>query len=274
MWLAEDLEDPTRRVAVKILPGSADAIAARHLVESLAGLSSPWLNKPLDEGELPGGEPFVVYPFIEGETLREYLNNSGPLPAGVAAALISQLGSALGELHDRGVIHGAIAPEHIVVRSGHGLALTLLNTGVFRVAGETSVSPAYRAPEHLAGNASLASDVFSFAAVAAEIVTGRRIFRYGSLSELAHIQQRGLARGALRQQRRKLPVRFEDEIRRGVAFEAAQRPSEIRAYAARLAESLGGAARISRRRLVLLTGLGGVAAALSIRNCKRRQAGR
>lgn len=268
VWLAEDLEDPTRQVVVKVLPESADSIAARHLVESLSGLSSPFLNKPLDDGELPGGAPFVVYPFVEGQTLREYLNSVGPLSTGVAGGLIRQLGSALGELHDRGIVHGAVAPEHIVLRAGHGL--TLLNTGAFRVAGETSSSPAYRAPEHLAGNAAIASDIFSFAAVAAEMVTGRRVFRYGSLPDLAQIHQRGLPRGALRKQRARLPVRFEEEIRRGLAWDVAQRPSDVRAYSGRLAESLGGSAGISRRRLAFLTVLGAAATALSLRNCRRR----
>ncbi|WP_410971901.1 hypothetical protein, partial [Salmonella sp. SAL4445] len=59
-WLAEDLEDPGRKMVVKFLPEGADAIAARHLVESMAGLEQSGLSVPVDEGELADGRPFLV----------------------------------------------------------------------------------------------------------------------------------------------------------------------------------------------------------------------
>src|SRR5688572_10219710 len=79
-WLAEDLEDPGGKVVVKFLPEGADAIAARHVVQTMAVLTQSGLSVPVDEGELPDGRPFLIFRYFEGQTLRELLNTGGPLP--------------------------------------------------------------------------------------------------------------------------------------------------------------------------------------------------
>jgi serine/threonine protein kinase len=270
-WMAEDLEEPGQRVVVKVLPDTADAIAARHLVESLADLRGSALSVPVDEGEMPDGRPFLVYRFAEGQSLRELLNTAGPLPFGRAAAILKQLGEAVHRLHERSMIHGSIAPEHIVVSHNHGRdSVTLLGAGVFRATRESTASPAYLAPEQLAGNPTALSDVFSLAAVAAEVLTGRRAFRYGSLDELHHLHKRGIQRGAFRKLRPKLPLRVEDELRRGLAWDPGQRPPDAHVLTQRLAEFLGVNRGLPRRRLALLGVLGLAVIATGVRNCRRR----
>lgn len=274
-WTAEDLEDPGQQVVVKFLPEGADAIAARHVVDSLGGLRGSGLNVPVDEGELPDGRPFLVFPWVEGQSLRDLLNTTGPLPFGRAAGILTQAGAALEQLHSRSLIHGSISPEHIVVNHAHGRdKVTILGAGIFRVAPENTVSPAYLAPEQLAGNPSRYSDVFSLTAVAAEMLTGRRPFRYGSLEELHHLHLRGIARGVFRKQRAKLPLRVEDELRRGLACDPGQRPPDAKVLTERLAEYLGGYRALPGRRLALLGLLGAAVIATGVRNCRRRWAAR
>jgi serine/threonine-protein kinase len=270
-WVAEDLEEPGRQVVVKFLTETADAIAARHVVESLADLRHPEIAVPFDEGETPDGRAYLVYPWIPGRTLRDLLNEAGPLPFARAGRLIRQLGEAVSHLHGREMVHGAVAPEHVVVQHVHGRdTVTLLQAGAFRVSGETSASPAYLAPEQLAGTATLGTDIWSVAAVAAEMITGRRAFRYGSLNELHHLHRRGIQRGRFLKLRPKLPLRVEDELRRALSWDAAQRPSDVKVFTARLAEFLGSDSVLPKRRLFILGGLGLAVIAVGIRNCRRR----
>lgn len=273
-WVGEDLEDPTQQVVIKFLPEGADAIAARHLVENLADLGSKGLAVPVDEGETAEGRPFLVYRWVEGLTLRELMAESGTPGFARSGRILYQLGIALEALHTRGIIHGAVAPEHIVITHAHGKdTVTLLHAGAFRVARETSASPAYLAPEQLRGEAIGASDVFSVAAVGAEMLTGRRAFRYGSLEDLEHLHKRGIARGAFRKLKPKLPLRVEEELRRALSSDPGHRPADVQVFTTRLAEYLGGGTRaaISKRRLFLLVLL---AAALFVMVVRRFRVGR
>lgn len=270
-WLAENVDDPGRKVMVEVLPPGSDVIAARDLVESLAGFRDSRLSVPVDEGRLPDGTRYLVFPYREGETLRELLNTTGPLPFRRTAAILVQIGSALADLHSRSLVHGGISPDRVLAHQAHGHdAVTILGTGMFRVTSEMATSPAYMAPEQLAGEPSPLSDVFSVAAVAAEMLTGRRAFRYGSLDELHHLHRRGIQRGAFRKLRNKLPLRVEDELRRGLACNPVQRPPDIQVFTSRLAESLGANSGLPRRRLALLGMLGIAAIATGMRNCRKR----
>jgi hypothetical protein len=102
------------------------------------------------------------------------------------------------------------------------------------------------------------------------MITGRRAFRYGSLDELHHLQRRGIQRGGFLKHRPKLPLRAEDELRRALSWDAAQRPSDVKVFTARLAEFLGSDSVLPRRRLFLLGGLGVAVIAVGVRNCRRR----
>lgn len=270
-WRAEDLEDPTRPVVLKFLPEGADAIAARHVVENLAALEGRGLGVPTDEGETPDGRPYLVYPWVEGQTLREMMNETGTPGFARTARLLRQMGDALSALHARGIVHGSVTPEHIVIRQAHGHEVaTILHAGVYRVARESSASPAYLAPEQLSGDATPASDLFSVAAVAAEMLTGRRVFRYASLAELEHLHRRGVQRGAFRKLRPRLPLRVEDELRRALSWDPSHRPSDVQILTTRLAESLGGNRALPKRRLFLLALLALAMITVGIRNCRRR----
>jgi serine/threonine protein kinase len=210
-----------------------------------------------------------VYPFVDGTPLRDFLNASGPLPLAAAGQIIAAIGQGLEALHERRIVYGILSPEHIVVTQEHGkLSAVLLNAGAFRVSGTTSTSPGYLAPEQASGNPTLASDVFSLGAVAAEILTGRRVFRYGSLSELTRLQRIGVARGSLRKLRHKIPQRVEEELRRALSWDAAHRPSDIAVFGRRLLEYLGAEGLFPKRRLFLLGAAGLAMAVLGLRRCR------
>ena len=101
------------------------------------------------------------------------------------------------------------------------------------------------------------------------MLTGRRAFRYGSITELQKLQRIGIARGSLRKLRSKIPIRVEDEIRRATSWDPAHRPADAEILGAKLAELLGASTVFPKRRLVL-AGLAGLAlAAVGLRRCGR-----
>ena len=111
---------------------------------------------------------------IAGELLAERLA-AGPLAAGEALRYAIELGSEIGRAHLRGLVHGGICPESIVITAG----------GVRLLAPDSAHDRApYTAPEHWrAQRVDTRSDIFTFGAVAYEMAVGRRPFA-GSGAEL------------------------------------------------------------------------------------------
>jgi Tol biopolymer transport system component len=105
---------------------------------------------------------------VEGHLLVELLVG-GPLPIEEATRYAIELGTAIGRVHARGQVHGAVSPANIAI-TGEGLRL--LRPAVL---GEESVP--YSSPEQVRGEqADSRSDVFSFGAVAYEMASGQRPF--------------------------------------------------------------------------------------------------
>ena len=241
-WLAEDLEDPTSAVVLKLLPPGRGAFDAQAVVDRAASIPHIGIAVPVDAGETPDGRGFIVLPYLQGHTLRDVLNASGPLPFTRIAGWTRQLGEALERAHEGGLIHGAIAPEHIIV-SGDRVAL--ISASWF---GEPTVPPGYLAPEPERGKS---ADIYSLGTVIVEMLTGRRAFRYGSLSDLQRQQRIGLALGSVRKLRARVPARAEEELRKALAYHPAHRPAEARVMCNRIAESLAEAGRAPWTRPIL-----------------------
>ena len=185
-----------RPVAIKILSdvscGSAET-RSRMLAEARAAsnLHHPGITTIYEVGE-DGDSIFLVMELVEGRTLRSLLSD-GPLEAKRVVELGTQLAEALEAAHSRGVFHGDIKPENIVVQPD-GRA-KLLDFGVARrgvdesvtktISGppEAEVTPgiqgtiAYLAPEQLCCEpADGRADLYSLGVVFYELASGRRPF--------------------------------------------------------------------------------------------------
>lgn len=111
----------------------------------------------MDNFELPGMT----------KTLRQCLNE-GPIPVQDALRYAAQLAESLRAIHDGGRAHGSITPDALV--------LTPEGIEVLPASGVTTITP-YAAPEIVRGQAPVfASDIFSFAAILFEMLTGRKAF--------------------------------------------------------------------------------------------------
>ncbi|MDD6600950.1 serine/threonine-protein kinase, partial [Parafannyhessea umbonata] len=118
----------------------------------------------------------AVYDYVEGPTLRELVQERGPLAPGCAVALARQLCQALAPLHAAGVVHRDIAPGNVVV-AADGAHLIDLGIARMRVDGASHDTTrlgtwGFAAPEQYGfAQTDARSDVFSLSRVLAYALT-------------------------------------------------------------------------------------------------------
>jgi serine/threonine protein kinase len=183
-----------RTVAVKLMTPklrSDPEFDARFRREALivSKLNDPHVIVVHDFGLDSDYGPFLVMELLEGETLRERLNATGPLSVPAALQLGEQIMLALAHAHEHGVIHRDLKPDNVflLAQSGVKLHVRVLDFGIARMVrnpnqtdrptetprGTAVGTPRYMAPEQLAGKqASERSDLFAAAVVLYESLTG------------------------------------------------------------------------------------------------------
>ena len=88
----------------RFLEGARAAAAVRHV-----GLTAVY------DADLANGVPYLVMEYVDGPTLSELLERSGPLSVAVALAVLDEVLASLAELHERGIIHRDIKPSNILL---------------------------------------------------------------------------------------------------------------------------------------------------------------
>jgi serine/threonine-protein kinase len=193
-------EDTTlkRRVAIKRMApqaNSTDADRKRLLKEAqrASALNHPNVGAMYDVVE-HAGELWLVMEYVEGETLRQRLTR--PISTEEFFTIAFQCCEGLQAAHEKGIIHGDIKPENIMLAPGN--RVKILDFGVARRAWSSNPSdatksmetmtasggtPAYMAPEvllqqHDDGR----SDIFSLGLVFYEMLGGDQPFRSESLA--------------------------------------------------------------------------------------------
>ena len=123
VYLAEDLKH-NRNVALKVLkPELAAVVGAERFLAEIqvtANLQHPHILPLFDSGEADSFL-FYVMPYVEGESLREWLNREEQLPVDEAVRIAAAVAHALQHAHDRGVIHRDIKPANILLADGEPL---------------------------------------------------------------------------------------------------------------------------------------------------------
>jgi serine/threonine protein kinase len=180
-------------IAVKVLHASPRGVemGAPPLreVRAVARLTHPGLVRILEVGHLDDGRPFVAMEGLRGPTLASELSSRGPLPAEEAIPLAIRLAEALGALHDKGILHGDLAPHGVMLdASERGASPKLLDFALSRVARKASRKPGrpaqlvgvadYASPEQIRGTGALdeRSDVWSLGALLFRLVSGKPPF--------------------------------------------------------------------------------------------------
>jgi tRNA A-37 threonylcarbamoyl transferase component Bud32 len=171
-----------RDVALKVLsePYADDpAFTERFLAEAraAASLSHPSLVHVYDSGS-DGDAHFIVMELLDRHrSLRQVLDDEGPIPPDEVLRVGSELLAGLRVIHDRGLVHCDVKSGNVMLGPG---AAKLIDFGIARsphaaLEGDTSIgSLQYMSPEQLHGEAlSPASDLFSLGVALYEALTGR-----------------------------------------------------------------------------------------------------
>ena len=150
-------------------------------------VSHPNVCRVYDVGEIDG-QQYLSMEYVDGEDLASLLKRIGRLPPDKALEISRELCAGLAAAHDKGVLHRDLKPANVMI-DGRGRArITDFGLAVAADAqsdGDISGTPAYMAPEQLAGKgASVRSDIYALGLVLYELSTGKKAFDGASLDEL------------------------------------------------------------------------------------------
>src|SRR3954470_24016051 len=178
-----------RQVAIKLMhreiAGDSDQLERfRREARAVGQLNHPHVVGVIDAGE-EGDDgdglttPYIVFEYVEGETLKERIRRNGRLPIAESLAYAIEIARALGAAHERQIVHRDVKPQNVLIDeegaakvTDFGIARTLHQEGLTadgRVLGTTD----YVSPEQALGHpVSGQSDLYSLGIVLFEMLTG------------------------------------------------------------------------------------------------------
>jgi serine/threonine-protein kinase len=177
-----------RQVAIKLMnrevASDSDQLERfRREARAVAQLSHPHVVGVIDAGE-DEGRPYIVFEYVEGETLKERIRRQGRLPINEAVAYAIEIARALGAAHARHIVHRDVKPQNVLIDeegsakvTDFGIARTLDEEGLTadgRVLGTTDyVSPEQALGHQVTGQ----SDLYSLGIVLYEMLAGEVPFK-------------------------------------------------------------------------------------------------
>jgi serine/threonine-protein kinase len=172
-----------RPVAIKLMhreiASDSDQLERfRREARAVARLSHPHIVGVIDAGE-DEHRPYIVFEYVEGETLKERIRRMGRLPIDEAIAYTIEIARALGCAHSHQIVHRDIKPQNVLLDAegsakvtDFGIARSLQEEGLTadgRVLGTTD----YVSPEQALGHdVNGQSDIYSLGVVLYEMLTG------------------------------------------------------------------------------------------------------
>ena len=247
-----------RPVAIKMIEAASGIERARFAREAavLRALECPGVCGYLDSGTGPGGQPYLVMEWIDGEDLATRLRR-GPLDVTAALHLGLALARTLTAVHAAGVVHRDLKPSNVMLAGTRLDDARVIDFGVARggaagarltATGAVIGTPSYMAPEQLRGEADARTDVYGLAATMFEALTGRPVFVGGHPGAimLAVLVEAPPSLSALRPE---IPGAVDALIGRMLAKDPGDRPVDMAAVVAELAQivsSRRGGAVLSR----------------------------
>jgi serine/threonine-protein kinase len=215
VYLAEQVS-LRRKVALKLLrPDLAEnkSAVARFRLEAEAVAKATHANivQVYAYGEVDGLQ-YMALEYVEGRTLKDYINKKGPPELPIALSIMRQVAAALQRAAELGITHRDIKPENILLtRKGE---VKVADFGLSRVLNEeerpaldltqtgmTMGTPLYMSPEQVEGKpVDPRSDIYSFGVSCYHMLAGHPPFRGETAFEvaLAHVQKEPEPLGKIR----------------------------------------------------------------------------
>jgi serine/threonine-protein kinase len=148
------------------------------------------------------GRYYLVMELLEGESLKEVMNDSGSIPPERAFAMLVTICRAVSAAHRVGIVHLDLKGENVFVKeTTSGTELKVLDFGLARLAGGRAQDVddgtamgtiGYMAPEQIVGGrVDERADVYALGVLAFEMLTGELPFPAGSKSAIMRHQLEG-----------------------------------------------------------------------------------
>ena len=126
----------------------------RREARSVAQLSHPHIVTVIDAGEEPrrtceessAGTPYIVFEYVEGETLKQLIRREGPLEITEAIAYAIEIARALGAAHERLIVHRDVKPQNVLVGAEGGAKIT--DFGIARTLSEEGLTAGRASARH------------------------------------------------------------------------------------------------------------------------------
>jgi len=193
-----------REVAIKVIRPKFvddDETVARLAREArtVAQLQHPNIVTLFAVRRLRDGGLALVMQIVPGRTLRDVLNEHGPLTFARADKVLRDVAAALAHAHQRGIVHRDVKPENIFIDettnhallSDFGVARSLEKDSQLTATGTAIGTPSYMSPEQIDGTQlDGRSDLYSLGLVGWEMLTGRRPWEGEGLYSVIYKQKR------------------------------------------------------------------------------------
>ena len=228
-----------RYVAIKVLREDFEndkEVVRRFNIEAqaAAGLSNPHIVSVYDVG-CEDGMFYIVMEYVEGRTLKQYIDEVGVIPWREAVGYAAQICDGLQEAHKNSVIHRDIKPQNIIMTKEGVLKVT--DFGIARATSQTTMTMGkntigtvhYLSPEQARGGyTDERSDVYSLGIVLYEMLTGKLPFNDESPVTIAikHLQEKPVPPTELNP---KIPKSLEQIVLKAIEKEQAERYPSVTA---------------------------------------------
>ena len=180
-----------RGVAIKMLHSrylqdAESNLRFQHEAQAASRLNHANVITVHDFGETEDGRHYLVMDFVDGDSLAEKLDDSGPMHWKAAIPIFIQVCEGLAHAHDNGIIHRDLKPGNIMLIQHEGRELVkVVDFGVAKMlprkgkpmqqlthTGEIFGTSLYLSPEQCAGKSlDKRSDVYAFGCVMHEVLT-------------------------------------------------------------------------------------------------------
>jgi serine/threonine-protein kinase len=246
VMLAEDrlLDRPVALKRLAVLADPNDISRLRREALMGASVSHQNLVSVYDVITTAEGEVVIVMEYVRGETLNDALRRTEGLPVPEALRILEGTAAGLDAIHRQGIVHRDVKPANILL--GDDGAVKLADLGIASAPDRTRITSAgavlgtfsYMAPEQLEGaESTLAIDIYALAAVAFEMLAGRKARTEPNPMAVAH----AIATQPppdLRDAGAQVPDAAAELVMRGMARDPAVRPGSAREFVSRLRTAL------------------------------------